>query len=78
MDKFADAVLDCISKGAVYYTNLPAREGSPSNKRRSPGGNIFDGNQKTLWLEEEKRAKILTILHGWLRSGSLNRGTVFN
>ena len=26
----------------------------------------FDGKGKTLWLEEEKRAKLLTILHGWL------------
>ena len=27
----------------------------------------FDGEGKTLWLEEEKRALLLTILHGWLR-----------
>ena len=27
----------------------------------------FDGVSKTLWLEEEKRALLLTILHGWLR-----------
>ncbi len=27
----------------------------------------FDGVDKTLWLEEEKRAMLLTILHGWLR-----------
>ena len=27
----------------------------------------FDGEAKTLWLEEEKRALLLTILHGWLR-----------
>ena len=26
----------------------------------------FDGNPKTLWLEEEKHAKLLTILHQWL------------
>jgi hypothetical protein len=26
----------------------------------------FDGKQKTMWLEEEKRAKLLTILHSWL------------
>jgi hypothetical protein len=23
----------------------------------------FDGQRKTMWLEEEKRAKLLTILH---------------
>ena len=26
----------------------------------------FDGKRKTMWLEEEKRAKLLTILHSWL------------
>jgi hypothetical protein len=37
----------------------------------------FDGKRKTLWLKEEKRAKLLTILHGWIRSGNLNRGIPF-
>ncbi len=37
----------------------------------------FDGKQKTMWLEEEKCAKLLTILHGWLWVGSLNRGIPF-
>ncbi len=37
----------------------------------------FDSTKKTLWLEEEKRAKLLTILHGWVRSGNLNRGIPF-
>jgi len=37
----------------------------------------FDGKRKTMWLEEEKRAKLLTILHRWLRAGSLNRGIPF-
>jgi hypothetical protein len=26
----------------------------------------FDGKRKTLWLEEEKRAKLLTTLKGWI------------
>ena len=26
----------------------------------------FDGKQKTMCLEEEKQAKLLTILHSWL------------
>jgi len=30
-----------------------------------------------MWLEEEKCAKLLTILHSWLRAGSLNRGIPF-
>jgi hypothetical protein len=37
----------------------------------------FDGKRKTMWLEKEKRAKLLTILHSWLRAGSLNRGIPF-
>ena len=37
----------------------------------------FDGNRKTLWLEEEKRAKLLTILHQWLRATSRERGVPF-
>jgi hypothetical protein len=37
----------------------------------------FDGKRKTMWLEEEKRAKLLTILQSWLRAGSLNRGIPF-
>ena len=37
----------------------------------------FDGKQKTMWLEEEKRAKLLTILHGWLWGSSRNHGIPF-
>ena len=33
----------------------------------------FDGVEKTIWLEEAKRASLLTILHGWIRSSK--RGT---
>jgi hypothetical protein len=29
----------------------------------------FDGNCKTMWLEEEKRAILLTTIKGWIRSG---------
>jgi hypothetical protein len=37
----------------------------------------FDGQQKTTWLEEEKQAKLLTILLSWLRAGTQNRGVPF-
>jgi hypothetical protein len=30
-----------------------------------------------MWLEGEKRAKLLTILHSWLRVGTQNRGVPF-
>ncbi len=38
MDEFADAVIDCIGKGVLYYTNLPAGAGSPNNKRKGGTG----------------------------------------
>jgi hypothetical protein len=37
----------------------------------------FDGQRKMLWLEEEKRAKLLTILHSWIRAGTQCRGVPF-
>ncbi len=37
----------------------------------------FDGKQKKMWLEEEKRAKLLTTLHSWIRAGSCRRGVPF-
>ena len=36
----------------------------------------FDGVDKTIWLEEEKRAALLTILQGWLRSSRRSRGGI--
>lgn len=38
-DAFADATLECISKGVLYYTNLPAGSpDSPGKKRKAAGG----------------------------------------
>ena len=37
----------------------------------------FDGKRKTMWLEEEKRAKLLITLKGWIRSGERERGIPF-
>ena len=40
-DAFADGVTDVISKGVIYYTNLPTGEGgggSPCNKCKGGGG----------------------------------------
>ncbi len=37
----------------------------------------FDGQQKTMWLEEQKRAKLLTTLHSWSRAGDRERGISF-
>ena len=38
----------------------------------------FDGINRTIWLEEAKRASILTILHQWIRgSVKAKRGIPF-
>jgi hypothetical protein len=37
----------------------------------------FDCKQKTMWLEEEKRAKLLTTLKGWIYSRDHKRGVLF-
>jgi hypothetical protein len=37
----------------------------------------FNGNCKTMWLEEKKWAKLLTTLHSWIRAGSLGWGVPF-
>jgi hypothetical protein len=34
----------------------------------------FNGDDKTIWLEEAKQAHLLTVLHGWIRSRKL--GTI--
>jgi hypothetical protein len=37
----------------------------------------FNGQQKTMWLEEQKRAKLITTLHAWIRAGNHERGVPF-
>ena len=37
----------------------------------------FDGKHKMLWLEEEKCAKLLITLKGWIRSASRKRDIGF-
>ena len=37
----------------------------------------FDGINKTLWLESEKRDVIVTTLHKWIRAGSRHQGIPF-
>eukprot|EP00986_Skeletonema_menzelii_P004917 scaffold1721_cov105-Skeletonema_menzelii.AAC.2 len=43
-------------------------------------GFIFDGNNKTIWLTDEKRQALLKVLKGWLRQsrGSNPRGIPFD
>ena len=51
-------------------------EGMMSTKK-SLLGFEFDGIDKTLWLESEKRDVIITTLHKWIRAGSRHRGIPF-
>ena len=38
----------------------------------------FDGVEKNMWLEDEKRAMLLTVLHQWLRGATQSqRGIPF-
>jgi hypothetical protein len=37
----------------------------------------FDGQQKTVWLEEQKRAKLLPTLRSWVQAGDRKRGVPF-
>jgi hypothetical protein len=42
-------------------------------------GFMFDGDEKTLWLEEPKRLALLAILKGWLRTSRISsRGIPFD
>jgi len=38
--------------------------------RKTLLGFDFDGKGKTMWLESAKREKLLTILKGWIRTGT--------
>jgi hypothetical protein len=55
-----------LKKGEAQYSTLKTLLGFD-----------FDGKRKTMWLEEEKRAKLLTTLKGWIRSGEHERGIPF-
>ena len=50
----------------ISFKKLEKGEGRYSTRKCILGFD-FDGREKTLWLEEEKRAMLLTILHGWIR-----------
>ena len=49
----------------ISEKKLVQKEGCMSTQKTLLGFD-FDGEDKTLWLEEGKRNQILTTLHGWL------------
>jgi hypothetical protein len=58
---------DINSNDPISEKKLKQLNGEYSTKKTILGFD-FDGINKTIWLEEVKRAHLLTILHGWIRS----------
>jgi hypothetical protein len=58
---------DDESHDPISEKKLVKNEGRMS-ARKTLLGFDFNGEDKTLWLEEGKWNQILTILHGWLRT----------
>ena len=73
-DVFPADIID--SNDPILEKKLKKREAQYSTFKTLLGFD-FNGKQKTMWLEEEKRAKLLTTLKGWIRSGEHERGIPF-
>jgi hypothetical protein len=69
----------------VFPSNIVNSDNPISEKKLKKGegqystlkmllGFDFNGKQKTLWLEEEKQAKLLSNLKGWIRSAEHEPG----
>ena len=48
---------------------MKQREGE-YDTRKTLLGFEFDGENKTMWLEEAKREKLLTVLKGWIQAAT--------
>jgi hypothetical protein len=60
----------------ISVKKLNKGEGEYSTRKVLLGFN-FDGVNKTMWLEEAKREKLLTVLKGWICMASRERGITF-
>jgi hypothetical protein len=58
---------DNNSNDPISEKKLKQRDGEYATTKTILGFD-FDGVNKTIWLEEAKRAHLLTVLHGWIRS----------
>ena len=58
---------DVDSNNPILEKKLKQQDGKYATKKIIQGFE-FDGINKTLWLAEAKRAYLLTVLHGWIRS----------
>jgi len=86
LDHVATAIMTGIHD--IFPANIVDSNDPISEKKMKKGeaqfstlktllGFDFDGKRKTIWLEEEKRAKLLTTLKGWIRSSEHERGIPF-
>jgi len=53
----------------ISLKKLKQGEGEYSTRKTLLGFD-FDGVHKTMWLEEAKREKLITVLKGWIRTAS--------
>jgi hypothetical protein len=67
---------EVASEDPISEKKLKKGEGTMST-RKSLLGFDFDGIEKTIWLESEKRSLLVMILHKWIRGSSKNRGIPF-
>jgi hypothetical protein len=63
---------DSNNDDPISEIKLKKGEGTHSTRKTLLGFD-FNGEKKTMWLEEAKRKKLLTILKGWIKAGK--RGT---
>jgi hypothetical protein len=86
LDFVANAIMQGIHD--VFPANIVNSNDPISKKKLTKGegqystfktllGFDFDGNQKTMWRKEEKQAKLLTTLKGWICSGDNKQGVPF-
>jgi hypothetical protein len=86
LDHVASAIMTGVHD--VFPANIIDSDDPISEKKLKKGEGVysttktllgfdFDGTHKTLWLEEEKRARLLITLKGWIRSASCKRGVGF-
>ncbi len=86
LDHVANAIMSGIHD--IFPANIVDSNDPISEKKLKQGegrfstfktllGFDFDGKRKTMWLEEAKRAKLLTTLRGWICAGDNERGIPF-
>jgi hypothetical protein len=88
LDHLANATMHGIHD--VFPPSTTTPDDDPiSNKKMGKGecawanvkdilGMTFDGNNKTIWLSEEKRDVLLKSLHTWIRIGKRTGGILFD